>query len=541
MIKNKNIPFVVAGLFAVTIITFAVWYTKTANTSRNQNEASLSEITRSDEQQFIELEESVNMGLVYDGIHPDLYDSMVKKVSELEAAGFNPTRIQSLKTKMEQLSVGGRENLAAKKPVSSLATNPVPSTPSQTIIAQPKTTTTPLITPSTKKPAASEPSQIVESKPTIVAKPAPPVPPSYPKSPAGWKPPSTCTGTAVTFTDSPVSLSQINHIIPLGQMSASHITPTDHGYILNGIGLSGNISDLRSPADGFIVSIGAFKTNDYRFIMWHSCTVSTIYIHAFEIAPEILAAAGNFAPGDKTWEADQGPVDNQTKPIPVKAGQVIGKIKDGVDFSVHDTAKILSGFVHKSFYYSEAWKIHTVDLFDYFASDVRSLLMSKSLRTVAPVGGKIDYDIDGRLVGSWFREGTNGYKGNGTDCTYYTCHLAIAYDNVFPDQIRVAIPNSGIDQSVCNTCFNAFGVKGNGPDPANIRKENGLVKYELVGLISGKIERHGLHPTVSNEHQPLGVILMEMLSDRQLKVQVFPGKTAAEVNAFTEAARLYER
>ena len=167
--------------------------------------------------------------------------------------------------------------------------------------------------------------------------------------------------------------------------------------------------------------------------------------------------------------------------------------------------------------------------------------MSKSLRTVAPVGGKIDYDIDGRLVGSWFREGTNGYKGNGTDCTYYTCHLAIAYDNVFPDQIRVAIPNSGIDQSVCNTCFNAFGVKGNGPDPANIRKENGLVKYELVGLISGKIERHGLHPTVSNEHQPLGVILMEMLSDRQLKVQVFPGKTAAEVNAFTEAARLYER
>ncbi|MDP3994021.1 MAG: hypothetical protein Q8P75_03530, partial [bacterium] len=216
--------------------------------------------------------------------------------------------------------------------------------------------------------------------------------PSYPISAAGWKPPSTCSGTDITFTSSPVPVSEIYHIEPMGKVAAGHVTPTDHGYIANSANHQPAISDLRAPADGHIVSIGAFgKPNDYRIIIWHSCTVSTIYIHVHELAPEILAITGDLGPG-KSWEGDHGPDNNKTPTIPVKAGQVIGKMNRSLDFSVHDTAVALAGFENPALYYGEQWKIHTVDLFGYFESSLRSQLKAKSLRAAEPVGGKIDFD-----------------------------------------------------------------------------------------------------------------------------------------------------
>ncbi|MDP3995132.1 MAG: hypothetical protein Q8P78_00780, partial [bacterium] len=181
-------------------------------------------------------------------------------------------------------------------------------------------------------------------------------------------------------------------------------------------------------------------------------------------------------------------------------------------------------------YYGEQWKIHTVDLFGYFESSLRSQLKAKSLRAAEPVGGKIDFDKPGRLVGSWFREGTD-YRGEGADCTYYECHLAFAYNHIDPNWVRISVPDSGIEESACNVCFGAFGVKGNGPDPATITPESGLVKYELVG-------RHDIENIDSNV---LGTMLGEMLAPRRIKVEIFPGKTAGEAAAFTSAAHLYER
>jgi hypothetical protein len=38
-----------------------------------------------------------------------------------------------------------------------------------------------------------------------------------------------------------------------------------------------------------------------------------------------------------------------------------------------------------------------------------------------------------------------------------------------------------------------------------------------------------------------GVVLFEVLEDWRLRVEAFPGKTAAQVNGFTDAALIYER
>ena len=67
------------------------------------------------------------------------------------------------------------------------------------------------------------------------------------------------------------------------------------------------------------------------------------------------------------------------------------------------------------------------------------------------------------------------------------------------------------------------------------------MKYELVALQHAGAERHGVRPSVSSDSQPLGIFLVEMLSDRRIRVEVFAGKTVAEVSGFTLAAKIYER
>ena len=322
------IPTIVISMFL--IITAGVWLTydklgnenlKNPSLNPSPNEEQINEEvisdTGSNEKIFSELEDDVRLGLQYGGIHPDLYDSIDAKLTDLEAQGFDIKRTTALREKMLRVSVGGRNAVST---------------------ANEQKSKTPVV--QTQQPVVSEPTETQKKSESTKAEIA-----SYPKSPAGWSPPSTCSGTSVTFTSSPVDISEINHIVPMGQVSSSHITPTDHGYIYNNSNMSGAISNLRSPADGYITSIGAFtNANDYRIIIWHSCTVSTIYIHAYEIAPEILSQTGSLPPGSR-WEADQGPDNNRIAPIPVMAGQLIGKIRNSVDFSAHDTSKILGGFI----------------------------------------------------------------------------------------------------------------------------------------------------------------------------------------------------
>jgi hypothetical protein len=96
-----------------------------------------------------------------------------------------------------------------------------------------------------------------------------------------------------------------------------HPTPTDHAYHLHdkipqweqegGQGAPWVPPyDVRVPADGLITHIegmgfqdpphGFWGTSeDYRIIIWHSCTVATIYIHLGGLAPEILQVTGPIA------------------------------------------------------------------------------------------------------------------------------------------------------------------------------------------------------------------------------------------------------
>lgn len=76
---------------------------------------------------------------------------------------------------------------------------------------------------------------------------------------------------------------------------------------------------------------------------------------------------------------------------------------------------------------------------------------------------------------------------------------------------------------------------------------SGLVKYELVPL-KGLDSEFGFPPmsgppliTENDESQVAGVLLVQMIDDRTIKMEVFPDKTAAEVSDFSNSVRTYHR
>lgn len=345
-----------------------------------------------------------------------------------------------------------------------------------------------------------------------------------------------CTGERITFEYPPVDLDRTEYVTPLGLMTGSHVTPVDHVYFQNFKEPEWDIA-VYSPAAGTIIDIqhmqetmsdGPGQTiDDYRLVIEHTCTISSIFIHVGQLSPriaEVAPSGGGFARVN----------------LPVEAGEVIGSFRKNVDYNVVDLDVTLEGLLVPAHYEQEPWKIHTPDPFDYFTDEIREVLIAKSLRTVEPFGGKFDYDIDGRLVGNWFQRGTNGYAGADRD-RYWAGHLAVAYDLFDPSHVVVSIGTfDGVSVQ--------YGVQTNTPDPREVSTESGVVVYELVAYdyyIDGeRWDRVSLVKGIEarNADGPIfGVVLFQLVDDRTLMVETFPGKTASQVDGFTASALIYER
>ncbi len=327
-------------------------------------------------------------------------------------------------------------------------------------------------------------------------------------------------------------------------MIGGHVTPIDHQYYYPNNWVpdpnSANLKEVLAPGDGIITSIQSMpvffshKSNDsnlgdYRIILAHTCTFYTIYIHIYQLSPKLKEALG-----------DIDPSENKRVSIPVSAGEVIGRA-NSFDFSVHNEDVTLKGFIVPAHYEREPWKIHTVDPFDYFVEPLRTQLLKFDLRQAEPRGGKIDYDIDGKLIGNWFKENTNGYQGIKQP-DYWVTHLAIAPEALDPKQIILSLGDFQGEPK-------QFSVKGNSPDPKDVDLSFGLVKYELVDTqyILGDSKEFWNRVSYADNIKASGgdlvhgVVLLQLIEDRKLKVEIFPKKTKVDVSNFTDKAIIYER
>ena len=336
----------------------------------------------------------------------------------------------------------------------------------------------------------------------------------------------------------PMDEEDFSSLVPYGLMIDSHVTPIDHMYFEPASRDSAvDAYNVYAPADGVITEIqrrdrsgdGGEVKEEFRLVITYTCTFLSYYDLITVLDPQILKEASELEKADYA----------RTE-IAVNEGQLIGKIgKQTLDFAVWDTTRPLTGFVNPKSYEREPWKIYTASPFDYFADDVKKILLAKNLRTVEPIEGKIDYDIDGKLVGNWFEDGTNGYAGSNRN-KYWEGNMSVVYDHLDPTAIIISIGNFDGESR-------QMAVRGNKPDPADVSKETGLVKYELINFqyvrSDGQPIEGGYEPNmkVIEGQELFGTVIFQLIETRKLKMEVFLGKTSPEVSDFTAEARIYVR
>jgi hypothetical protein len=349
-----------------------------------------------------------------------------------------------------------------------------------------------------------------------------------------------CSGTGSRpLTHAPMNVSDVSSIQPMGLMAGPHVTPVDHEYYF-GANLNAPINTYPVYADaaGTIVAVESVANGNYDnwwVTIAHSCTFLSNYNLMTSITPTIRAEL------PKGW----GPNSNGGVHIPVKSGELIGYVgHQSLDFQVWNTQTILKGLLNPIAYNNaEPWKVNTVAPLNYFTPAVKAQILPLYIRTVAPLDGKIDYDVNGEAVGNWFLEGTNGYAGSSGgemsgNYTYSTGHLALAYNSVDPSALEFSIgAYQGRPQQ--------FAVEGT-VDWTKITPRSGLAKVELAtmnlitpsgqpwtGLFAKNIK---LLPGNFE-----ATALLQMTGTQTMKVEVFPGKTATQVSGFDSAAKTYNR
>lgn len=352
-----------------------------------------------------------------------------------------------------------------------------------------------------------------------------------------------CTSNdRVSMAHMPMNIDDVQSVTPLGMVAGGHVTPIDHLYFYPKEGPRDKYP-VYAMADGFIKEIavrsvnvesGTAKKSEYRLTMQHSCQTVSYYDLVTKLDDSLLASDASLINGkDKTLN------------IPIKAGQTIGWIgAQSLDTSIYNMDMTLPGFNNPKMYESsEFWKVHTDDFFGYFPEQLKSQMLAKNRRTAEPRSGKIDYDQPGKLIGNWFKVGTNGYAGPegaevGKNSTgYWSGHLALFYDAIDPTQVVVAIGSFKDGQP------GAFQVKGNTPDPAKVGVGDAAVKYELVPYTANTPTGSAKQASTNIPENPqtLGTILVQVEAGEKLKVEMFVGKTASQVSGFTTAAVKYER
>lgn len=344
-----------------------------------------------------------------------------------------------------------------------------------------------------------------------------------------------CEGSkgTVQMKHSPMDLEDVNSIIPTGLLAGPHVTPIDHLYFYPKDMTNRDAAPVYAMADGYITGYqertqnveGNAQKSEHRLFIQHTCD----FYSYFDLMTSLDSSIADKVKGGGDLR------------IPIKAGQVLGRVgAQSLDTAIYNYAMTLPGFVNPDSYVAEDWKIHTDDFFKYFDEPLRSQMLALNPRKVEPYGGKIDYDIAGRLQGNWFLEGTNGYAGpkeyqhgnNPDGRGYWLGHLSIA-----PDVVNTSLVNISFgDYEGKATQFTAL---SSSPDPAEVSASSGIVKYELTQYQQPVPTPTGGVPVRDNRVR--GVVLFQVLESNKLKMEAFPNKTANQVSGFTSAVKVYTR
>ena len=269
----------------------------------------------------------------------------------------------------------------------------------------------------------------------------------------GPTPPNLPTGPG-TFTVAPIEVARITDLEPLGAMNPSpHTIPTDHVYFYYAwcptcppIPPPLPVLPVYAPGSGQVVWILASAGQPDQKVQVQMTADFSYYLDHIVLDSGITVG------------------------ITVTAGQRMGQTGSGssaVDLGVVYQAVTLSGFVNPARY---GTSVHTDSPFKYFAESLKSQLYGRVRRTGTDKDGKIDYDVRGRLVGTWFHESVAVADSMGP--TAWPKQLAFCPDANSPSETRISIGGT--------VSPSGFWKPGSGdPDPAQVSVANGKVAYHL--------------------------------------------------------------
>ncbi|MFH0818607.1 MAG: hypothetical protein V1898_01300 [Patescibacteria group bacterium] len=270
-----------------------------------------------------------------------------------------------------------------------------------------------------------------------------------------------CQDDYSLFSRYPVAYSNINEIVPLGNLNPTggHVLPTDHIYFYlkqgegeyYGVPLTTN---LYAPGRIWITSISSSTHlsadpvfTDYDIEFSPCSEVVGSFGHVSSLSNK-LADAFNRAEGDcfTYWAGDsEYQRCNKQLSVKIKKGKKIGTAggnqgQYALDLTLKDYRIKNLKFASPSYWYEGRNKI--VCPVDYFGSAKKTLLQNKILRTKKPICGKYVQDMKKRAKGVWFNK-----KASGTnwDEDY---QLALISDNNHPElsviSVGQALKNKGI-------------------------------------------------------------------------------------------------
>lgn len=206
----------------------------------------------------------------------------------------------------------------------------------------------------------------------------------------------------------------------------------------------------------------------------------------------------------------------------IEAGQVMGTTSPysyALDLGVINNDIVLKNYINPARYTYQT--IHTDSPYKYFAGPLKVNLYAKvrsNSTNIDDKNGKIDFDVPGKLIGGWF------VKGLSVDSTQspngWSKHLAFVYDMFSPTSVRIS---SGGTLAL----FGVFGIPPGAPLPVNVSVASGKVSYKLMSPFDPQFPSSRL-------------MIVQMLSDNEIKVEIFPN-TNADTAEFTANAVVYTR
>ena len=362
----------------------------------------------------------------------------------------------------------------------------------------------------------------------------------FAEPPAGL---AACT-TAPILTTSPAALTNIDYVVPLGNLNpGGHTFPSDHIYFITPrvANVAQSVSVV-SPGDVRLTGVATSTNNqggttvtDYSLYFYGCADVQFYFHHILSLTQSMLTAIGPLTGSNcQTYNTGGSSYTrcNKSVDVTLHAGDAIGTAggagNAGFDLGAYDRRTPRLAFVNQNFPdfgSNSSWNtFHTVCPLDYFSASAKSALEAKlgnhtGARTVAPICGTIMQDVPNTAQGRWF---------NGS-AQQEDSHLALVHDNVTPGVGAFSMGNSvpSIPLGVYNFTPAASATTRVNTDFNAVTANGQPYCYEsFIGGVGG------------NKH-----VLLQLVSATSLKIEGLAGATCGSSStwAFTSAAVTFAR